>query len=57
VVVNTGEVVPVDGIVVGGLAMIDQHALTGESTPAEKGIGDQVFAPTVMVAGKRMTSN
>jgi len=47
----------VDGIVVGGLAMIDQHALTGESTPAEKGIGDQVFAPTVMVAGKRMTSN
>jgi heavy metal translocating P-type ATPase len=52
VVVNTGEVVPVDGIIVDGLAMIDQHALTGESTPAEKGIGDQVFASTVMVAGK-----
>jgi Cu2+-exporting ATPase len=32
--------------------MIDQHALTGESTPAEKGIGDRVFASTVMVAGK-----
>jgi heavy metal translocating P-type ATPase len=52
VVVNTGEVVPVDGIIVDGLAMIDQHALTGESTPAEKGVGDQVFASTVMVAGK-----
>jgi Cu2+-exporting ATPase len=52
VVVNTGEVVPVDGVIVDGLAMIDQHALTGESTPAEKGIGDQVFASTVMVAGK-----
>jgi heavy metal translocating P-type ATPase len=52
VVVNTGEVVPVDGVIVEGLAMIDQHALTGESTPAEKGIGDQVFASTVMVAGK-----
>lgn len=52
VVVNTGEVVPVDGTIVGGLAMIDQHALTGESTPAEKGVGDQVFASTVMVAGK-----
>jgi heavy metal translocating P-type ATPase len=52
VVVNTGEVVPVDGVVVDGLAMIDQHALTGESTPAEKGVGDQVFASTVMVAGK-----
>jgi heavy metal translocating P-type ATPase len=52
VVVNTGEVVPVDGIIVDGLAMIDQHALTGESTPAEKGVGDQVFASTIMVAGK-----
>ena len=52
VVVNTGEVVPVDGTIVDGLAMIDQHVLTGESTPSEKGIGDQVFASTVMVAGK-----
>ena len=32
--------------------MIDQHALTGESTPAEKGVGDRVFASTIMVAGK-----
>ncbi|MBX9788941.1 MAG: heavy metal translocating P-type ATPase [Pirellulales bacterium] len=52
IVVNTGEVVPVDGTVAEGMAMIDQHALTGESTPAEKGIGDRVFASTVMVAGK-----
>jgi len=52
VVVHTGEVVPVDGIIVDGLAMIDQHALTGESMPAEKGVGDRVFASTVMVAGK-----
>jgi Cu2+-exporting ATPase len=34
------------------MAMIDQHALTGESTPAEKSPGDRVFASTVMVAGK-----
>jgi len=52
VVVHTGEMVPVDGIIVEGLAMIDQHALTGESAPAEKGVGDRVFASTVMVAGK-----
>ncbi len=52
IVVNTGEVVPVDGIIVKGMAMIDQHALTGESTPAEKGVGDRVFAATLMVAGK-----
>ena len=43
IVVNTGEVVAVDGIIAEGLAMIDQHALTGESTPAEKGVGDRVF--------------
>ncbi len=56
IVVTTGEVVPVDGHVVEGMAMIDQHALTGESTPAEKGVGDRVFASTVMVAGKVLVS-
>lgn len=52
IVVKTGEVVPVDGFVKEGMAMIDQHALTGESTPAEKSVGDRVFASTLMVAGK-----
>ncbi|ARN79835.1 heavy metal translocating P-type ATPase [Methylocystis bryophila] len=51
IIVRTGEVTPVDGVIVDGLAMIDQHALTGEATPAEKGIGDQVFASTVVVGG------
>src|SRR5260370_40376603 len=55
-VVTTGEVAPVDGQVVEGMAMIAQHALTGESTPAEKGVGDRVFASTVMVAGKVFVS-
>jgi len=52
VAVHTAEVVPVDGVIVDGMAMIDRRALTGESTPAEKGIGDRVYASTVMVAGK-----
>jgi heavy metal translocating P-type ATPase len=52
VAAHTGDMVPVDGIIVEGLAMIDQHALTGESVPVEKGVGDRVFASTVMVAGK-----
>ena len=56
IVVHTGEVVPVDGVVVDGMAVIDQHALTGESTPAEKGVGDKVFASTIMVAGKMLVS-
>ena len=50
VVAHTGEMVPVDGIIAGGMAMIDQHALTGESTPSEKGVGDRVFASTILVA-------
>ena len=52
IVVHTGEAVPVDGIVKEGLAMIDQAALTGESTPAEKAVGERVFAGTLTVAGK-----
>ncbi len=52
VVVNTGEVIPVDGIITEGMAMIDQQALTGESQPAEKGIGDKVFASTVVFIGR-----
>jgi Cu2+-exporting ATPase len=52
VVVNTGEVVPVDGIIIEGMATIDQHALTGESQPAEKSVGDQVFAATTIMTGR-----
>jgi Cu2+-exporting ATPase len=52
IVIHTGEVVPADGRVVDGMAQVDQHALTGESTPAEKGIGDRVFASTLLVAGE-----
>ncbi|MFO0919128.1 MAG: heavy metal translocating P-type ATPase [Planctomycetaceae bacterium] len=52
IVVHTGESVPVDGLVKEGMAMVDQHALTGESTPAEKATGDRVFAGTLTVAGK-----
>ncbi|RKZ49619.1 MAG: hypothetical protein DRR08_30885 [Candidatus Parabeggiatoa sp. nov. 2] len=52
IVVNTGEAIGIDGVIVDGMARIDQHALTGESQPIEKEVGDQVFAATVVVAGK-----
>ena len=52
IVVHTGDTVPVDGHIVQGMAVIDQHTLTGESTPAEKGVGDRAFASTVLVGGK-----
>jgi heavy metal translocating P-type ATPase len=52
IIVHTGETIPVDGEIVDGMAMIDQHALTGESAPAEKTRGDKVFAATTMLAGR-----
>ncbi len=52
ILVNAGDVVPVDGIIMDGMATIDQHTLTGESQPAEKGRGDKIFAGTGMVTGR-----
>lgn len=52
VVVNAGEVIPVDGLVGSGEGNVDQHVLTGESQPIEKGEGDQVFASTLLLSGR-----
>lgn len=52
VVVNAGEIIPVDGIITEGLASIDQHSLTGESQQVEKEVDSQVFATTLVLAGR-----
>jgi Cu2+-exporting ATPase len=52
VVVNAGETIPVDGTIREGMASVDQHILTGEAQPVEKGINDQVFASTVILSGR-----
>ena len=52
IIVGAGQVIPVDGVVMSGNAMIDQHRLTGESQPAEKATGDLVLAATMVLAGK-----
>src|SRR5690606_41543084 len=44
VLVRSGEKVAVDGIVVAGLALIVEAAITGESVPAGKAVGDRVFS-------------
>lgn len=52
VIVNAGEVIPVDGIIVEGLASVDQQTLTGESQPIEKETADKVFATTLVLSGR-----
>ena len=47
VIVRAGGTIPVDGIVVDGHASVDQSALTGESVPVEKNIGNAVSAATI----------
>ena len=51
VVVRAGEAVPVDGVVVEGSAAVDESAITGESVPAEKGVGARVTGATVSTSG------
>ena len=47
VLVKPGDKIPVDGTVVSGYSAVNQAAITGESMPAEKAKGDQVFAGTM----------
>ena len=51
IIVHTGELVPLDGVIVKGAITVDQHALTGESIPVEKTIDDKALASTVVIAG------
>lgn len=47
VLVRPGERVSVDGQVLSGATAVDQAAITGESEPVTKGVGDAVFAGTI----------
>jgi len=51
VVTHAGQTIPVDGTIVYGIAMIDQHTLTGEAQPVERSIGAPVLATTVVLTG------
>lgn len=50
-VVRPGENIPVDGIVVEGSSAVNEAALTGESIPVDKSVGDTVSAATVNQSG------
>jgi len=51
IVVRPGEKVPIDGVVVEGSAALNTSALTGESTPREVGVGDDIISGCVNTSG------
>ncbi|MBT3273625.1 MAG: heavy metal translocating P-type ATPase, partial [Spirochaetales bacterium] len=51
IIVHTGEKISVDGEISHGVASIDQSPITGEFMPANKKLGDEVFAGTVVKNG------
>lgn len=52
IVVHMGNVIPFDGTVIEGEAMINQAALTGESVPVRRSSEDSVYAGTVLEEGE-----
>ncbi len=47
IVIKPGGAIPVDGIIIEGTSSIDQSAITGESIPVEKEVGDNVVSGTI----------
>lgn len=51
IVVQPGERVPIDGVVVGGVSSLNTSALTGESLPREVGEGDDIVSGSINLTG------
>ena len=51
IVVRPGEAIAVDGVIVEGSSAVDESALTGESLPVDKTVGDKVAAATINRSG------
>lgn len=47
VVIRPGDSIPADGLLTEGHGFVDQSAITGESIPAEKNVGDEVISATI----------
>ena len=50
-IVRPGAAIPADGTVVEGHSAVDESAVTGESVPADKTVGDRVFAAAINQSG------
>mgnify|MGYP001377620566 FL=1 len=49
--INTGETIPIDGVLEDCKASIDQSTMTGEAYPVRKSSGDEVYAGTIVLDG------
>ena len=52
IIVYPGEIIPVDGEIIDGHALIDQKSITGEGLPVARQTGDMAFAATVIRDGQ-----
>lgn len=52
IVINANEIIPVDGVIINGTTLIDQHILTNELQPLQKTVGDKVFAATTVLSDR-----
>lgn len=50
-IVKPGESVPVDAVIIEGETAVDESALTGESIPVDKAVGDKVSGATINQSG------
>lgn len=50
-ILRPGETIPVDGVIIEGQSAVNESALTGESMPVDKAVGDRVFAATLNRSG------
>jgi Cd2+/Zn2+-exporting ATPase len=50
-VARPGDRLPLDGIIIEGISSVDQAAITGESLPVSKNVGDEVYAGTINIDG------
>ena len=51
IVIRPGERIPVDGKIIEGSSLVDESAITGESIPINKNIGDEVISATINIQG------
>ena len=50
-IINTGDKIPTDGVIISGSSYIDESMITGESMPVNKDIKDEVIGGTILIEG------